>query len=91
MRYYSKNRLNSLAAGLASSFPYLLIGLYLNVNAKDCGFIKLHSHLFELPLEILKIDWLNWSDLNIWLVWRMRPLLRSGREDTNPPELSVLG
>ena len=33
---------------------------------------------------------LHWSELNNWLVWRMHPTLRYGREDKYPHMLLVL-
>ena len=70
------------------SILFSLCGL---VNLKDCGLTLLQSYVFELTLEILKVQLLHWSELNNWLLWRKRPSLRSEREDKYPHMLLILG
>ena len=69
--------------------PYILNLKMRWVIVKDWGLTKL-QYLFGVPLE--KLFLLLWqSELNNWLVWSIRPLLRSGRKDNYPHMLLVSG
>ena len=52
----------------------------MDVYNKDRGHTKLHLYLFMLPLKKL-IFFIVLVSIENWLVWRMRPSLRSKRED----------
>ena len=61
------------------------------LNAKDCCLTWLQSYLFDFFLKILEFRLFHWSEFDIcnWLVWRMSPPHRSGREDKYPHTFSV--
>ena len=64
----------------------------MKVFTKDRGCAKMQSFLFLLPLKTLfLVVSFHWSSLKNWLVKRMRPQLRSGREDKYLRVLLVFG
>ena len=49
----------------------------LRAIVKNWVLTKLQSYLFDVPLEELDFLLLHWSEFRNWLVWTMRPPLRS--------------